>query len=175
MKITGTILIIIGILGIIGMIIIGLVSSNEFDNDFNKHWDLCCKSLNIREKSNQIDSLIFKLENRELQGEYNSFRKKISNQGFDENLKSMKTYQSILHRVLKTPGPAEIGIDTTLAYEGILGYLDRVERDQIQDSYDVIGSIWYKVHWIYMWGWISITLVLSLIATVIVGIIMCND
>ena len=94
----------------------------------------------------------------------------ISEADWHRNKKTvMKSYQDILHKVVKTPD-----IDTTLTYEGILGYLDRVERDQIGESYGVIKSIWHKVHYIYLWNWISILLVFSFVITLVIGITMCN-
>jgi hypothetical protein len=168
MKFFGGIITMLSIVGILLMIGFGIYTSYEYKKKISSYWELADKASTIEQKSERIDVFVANLEAAGLQGRYNAIILKTPDDSFDANFYALKSFQSRLQEI-QSLDPESFQYNTAIAQ------ITEQEQGQAHEMLDVFCGTWFLVHYPFLWNWLAICSLVSLIILGLIGSIMSAD
>jgi vacuolar-type H+-ATPase subunit I/STV1 len=163
MRTLGTILVLIGCIGITADIVVGVVASYQYSKEYASYWELSVKASSIEKKIEGIDKFVHALDNAKLNGKHNALVLKTPDNSFDENLAALKSLQLRLHDISKMD-------IKSFEYQTALQQITQQEQNEAEGMLGELKDIWFLNNYFILWNWIGILQVLFFVAACLVGI-----
>lgn len=160
---TGIILTVLSVFAWILYIGFAIKADYQYERDIQCHWNLADKASTIAEKSKHINDFVAALESQNFMNKYDAIWFKTQNNGFDENLKALKTLQERL-KIIETMD------ESTFQYQTAIQQITEQEQGQAYGMLSVFYGVWFKEYYILLWNWICVIGVIISIVLFALGI-----
>ena len=160
---TGIILTVLSVLAWILYIGFAIKADYQYERDIQCHWNLADKASTIAQKSKHINDFVAALESQKFTNKYNAIWLTTQNNGFDGNLKALKTLQERLKIIEKMD-------ENTFQYHTAIQQITEQEQGQASEMLSVFQGVWYKEHYILLWNWICVIGVILVCVIFFIGI-----
>ena len=146
MKKFGIILFIVGILfAVARMSYRTLVVKPDYQQSIGGYWELADRSSTLAEKSEYIDKFVNALEKENLSGVYDALFVFNPQDGFDQNLKSLKTLQYRLKEIKNMD-------ENSFAYQTALQQITQQEQGEASPMINTLNRCWAKQNYYTFWN-----------------------
>lgn len=168
MKILGSIMITVTVIGIVFGIWSMVHANYQWDNEVLSYWNLSDKSSTLQAKAEYMDKFISALENGNL-ADNNALIYKTNDNNCGNNVEAIRTLRNRLDQIK--------GMDeSSFQYQQAIQQITSQEQGEADKLMETLRGCWYKTHHYFLWNiFIFLGALLSIIIIGGVGILFINE
>lgn len=155
---------IIGLVWFIGLLVVAIPASYQYEREINSFWEIADKSSTIAKKSEYVDKYVAAVEAQHFEGEYDAIVYPTLDNSYEGNIEALKTLQARLREIQNMDV-------SSFQYQTAIQQITAQEQGEADKMLRVFEGLWWKRYHFLLWDWVGILNFFASVAAFLTGLI----